>query len=68
MPRSVYTADDIRRFLRQLVEQHKTQRAAAEALGVSPQFLNQCLTNKTLPTGAILDTLGFKKETAYVRK
>jgi transcriptional regulator with XRE-family HTH domain len=43
----------------------RTQRQLAQEIGVSPQFLNDILHGKRVPSGKVLDYLGFERVVLY---
>ena len=45
----------------QTIFRHRTQRAWAKHLGVSPAFVCKVIAGNTLPTPAILDDLGLER-------
>jgi transcriptional regulator with XRE-family HTH domain len=47
------------------VEKAETNKAAAEALGVSPQYLGDVLRGRTEPAGKMLAALGIERVVTY---
>lgn len=66
---TTYTLEDVQQLLWNLIAEHGgTQAAAADALGVSRQYINACLTGRTLPSGAVLRALGLKKVVGFAKE
>jgi plasmid maintenance system antidote protein VapI len=66
-----YTEGEILKHLREKAtpRQGQTQKAVAEKLGFSPQFINDVLAGKRSLTEKLIDSLGFKTvDCPYVRK
>lgn len=59
--------EDVRNILRKACEAAGTQKAWAEANGVSPQYVNDVLQGFREPGEAILSALGIEKVTTYRR-
>ena len=63
--RDLYTSDEVRQLIWNLVAEHGTQRALAKHLGTSAQLINDILRGNREPTGPILTELGLKKTIRY---
>ena len=46
----------------------RTQASLADEIGVSRSFLNEVIKGTRPPTGKILDHLGLKQQTIYIKK
>lgn len=62
-----YYADQVLSALRSAVTAKGSQKAAAEAIGISPQFLNDMLKGNRAVGGKALEYLGFAEITVYYR-
>lgn len=51
--------------LRELVKKYGSQKAVAEKLHVSPQYLNDVLKGKRQPGPAFTDALGYERIVKY---
>jgi|AntAceMinimDraft_5_1070358.scaffolds.fasta_scaffold21133_6 transcriptional regulator with XRE-family HTH domain len=47
---------------------NRTQASLAEDIGISRSFLNEVIKGTRPPTGKILDYLGLRAETVYIKK
>lgn len=54
--------------IEQIIEARGTQKAAAESLGVSSQFLSDILKGRRDPGKKILDKLGLESSVVYTAK
>ena len=63
--KTLYTSDEVRQLLWNLEAKYGSQRALAEHLGVSAQFLSHALHGRRAPSGALLRALGLKKTPHY---
>ena len=63
--KTLYTSDEVRQLLWNLEAKYGSQRALAEHLGVSAQFLSHALHGRRAPSGALLRALGLKKTPRY---
>jgi transcriptional regulator with XRE-family HTH domain len=52
-------------FLRAHIAQYKSQREAATALKISPQFLSDLLTGRREPGSELLEKLGLRRVVLY---
>lgn len=62
------TLNDVVKLLRQRCTESGTQKAFAEASGVSPQYVADVLRLKREPGEAILSALGLEKVVSYREK
>ena len=62
------TLDDVRKLLRKACESAGSQQAWAEANKISPAYVSDVLVERREPGPAILDALGLKATTVYVRQ
>lgn len=62
-----YYADQVRNELRAAVARKGSQKALAEEIGISPQFLNDMLKGNREVGGKALSYLGFAEITVYYR-
>ncbi len=53
--------------LNQRISLYGTQKATAEVLGVSAQYLGDVLTNKRAPGKKLLKAMGYKRIITYVK-
>lgn len=53
--------------LRRRIDAAGSQKAVAEAAGVSQQFLTDVLKGRRAPSGALINWLGYKREIVYRR-
>lgn len=60
-------ADQIRSILRAELSAAGSQKALAERIGISPQFLHDMLNDRRPITGKALSYLGFAQITVYYR-
>jgi transcriptional regulator with XRE-family HTH domain len=56
------------RKIEQIIEAHGTQKAAAQFLGVSQQYLTDLLRGRRDPGKKILDKLGLESSVVYTPK
>lgn len=56
------------RKIEQIIETQGTQKAAAEFLGVSQQYLTDLIKGRRDPGSKILDKLGLESRVIYVSK
>ena len=61
------TQDQVVACLRAIVKT-RTQSSLAKEIGVSRSFLNQVIKGTLPPTGKILDHLGLRAQTVYIKK
>lgn len=54
--------------IEQVVAEHETQKAAAQFLGVSQQYLTDVLKGRRYPGKKILDKLGLESSVVYTPK
>ena len=54
--------------IEQIIEERGTQKAAAEFLGVSSQFLSDILKGRRDPGKKILDRMGLESSVVYTAK
>ena len=54
--------------LRRLIRELGSQKAAAEKLGFTPQFINDVLRGRREMTEALASKLGYKRIVSYVPK
>lgn len=59
------TKTDVLNALRAVVKRHKTQSAAATALGVTPPYLHDVLNGRREPGPRILKALGLERAVVY---
>lgn len=59
--------DPAKQAIRELIDEKGTQAAAAEALGISPSFINDILHGKRNISKPVLTKLGFERVTVHVR-
>jgi len=52
-------------LIKRFVEKHETQRAAASALGISPQYLSDILSARRPPTDSVLAAIRIERVTTY---
>lgn len=57
-----YTSDDVMGSLREKVEQAGSQKQIATELGITPQYLNDILSDKRRLTEELAAAIGFIKE------
>ena len=62
----VYFKDEARKRLRTKIKQMKTQKAAADALGITPQYLSDMVNSRRDFSERILDKIGL--ENCYIDK
>lgn len=62
------TNSDALELLQRTVAKHKTKRAAAEALGISPPYLHDLLQGKRDLSDKILKRLGLSREITITSK
>lgn len=56
-----YTYDDVFAELQRVVADHPTQKAAAETLEISPQYLQDLIKGTRRVTEVVAERLGFTK-------
>lgn len=61
----IYPLREVIRDLQQLVDVMSTQKALAQAIGVSGQYLSDVLRGKREPGEAVLRFLGYEKIVGY---
>lgn len=61
------TQDEVVAQLRAIVKT-RTQSSLADEIGVSRSFLNEVIKGHRPPTGKILDHLGLRAQTIYIKK
>ncbi len=61
------TQDEVVARLRAIVKT-RTQASLADEIGVSRSFLNEVIKGTRPPTGKILDHLGLRAQTVYIKK
>lgn len=61
------TQDEVVAQLRAIVKT-RTQSSLADEIGVSRSFLNEVIKGTRPPTGKILDHLGLRAQTIYIKK
>jgi transcriptional regulator with XRE-family HTH domain len=61
------TQDQVVACLRAIVKT-RTQSSLANEIGISRSFLNQVIKGALPPTGKILDHLGLRAQTVYIKK
>lgn len=62
-----YYADQIRSLLRTALDTAGSQKALADRIGISPQYLHDMLNDRRPITGKALEFLGFSQITVYYR-
>jgi transcriptional regulator with XRE-family HTH domain len=62
-----YTHDELIHLLQNLVKVAGSQKALADELRISPQYLGDVLRGRREPGEAILSRLGLEKRIYYVR-
>ena len=63
--RDPISAEDVRNILEWEIERKGSQKAVAEAAGVSPMFVCYVLRGRRAPTGDLLAYLGLEAVTVY---
>lgn len=63
----LHTKDIVLILLVDLIAEHCTQKAVAELLGITDQYLNDVLRGRREPGKKILYPLGFEKITRYMK-
>ena len=61
------TQDEVVARLRAIVKT-RTQSSLADEIGISRSFLNEVIKGTHPPTGKILDHLGLRAQTVYIKK
>ena len=61
------TQNEVRAHLRAIVKT-RTQASLADEIGISRSFLNEVIKGTRPPTGKILDHLGLRAQTVYIKK
>ena len=61
------TQEQVLSRLRAIVKT-RTQSSLADEIGVSRSFLNEVIKGTRQPTGKILDYLGLRTKTVYIKK
>jgi hypothetical protein len=66
--RHMKTVDIIEELRTHIARKYTTQKAAAEAWGVTAQFVTNVLKGRSAPTDAMLKDAGYEFAKVYVRK
>jgi transcriptional regulator with XRE-family HTH domain len=61
------TQDEVLTHLRAIVKT-RTQASLADEIGISRSFMNEVIKGTRPPTGKILDHLGLRAQTVYIKK
>jgi hypothetical protein len=62
------TRDTVIKKIQRVIDEHGTQKAAAQFLGVSQQYLTDLLRGRRDPGTKILDKLGLESRVIYLPK
>lgn len=66
-PYDYYVLDDIINIISSLVKEKVTQKATAEHLGISEQYLGDILAGRRSPGDKALQKLGFVRQIVYFK-
>lgn len=66
VPKGALTDEDLRNLLRGIVSREGSQKAAAGALGLSPQYMGELLGGTRKITDEVAAKLGHKRLTLWV--